>query len=377
MQSQTITVFYQNESFPVDFIKLHNSSNKFRDMAKPYLDRGDDPQSLQLCIRYNKFTVRNVRNFLKMIQGQKNDVHSNEIAEICEIAKLFQNEALYNKSLNFVRARVDPNFTVPNEFDESNGEQYLEIGYLNDPNLQQSYNANYTGFDSTNDSTNLIPNYYPPQDQDNLPQIQDNLPQIQDNLPQSQNNLPQSQENSSPGNQQLHNVWYKIQILNPLMKCCRYFLSKDGRILFTAKKKSNEIYIGVGNNIHINGDGRETCARIMQCDGYNIAYLKDQEIKINYVPFGPKGQYSLETSFVHQGKNAFWSPRVIDQYLGGEYNHSSVTSKRNALLQNQSGAPTFAVRKMDNDVFEIECLSAVNPLIAFSIGLSQIIGPFT
>lgn len=327
---QTISVLYQDESFAVDYSKLHNSSNKFREMIKPYLDNGIDPQNLQLRIHYDKFSRRNVGNFLKIVQNQKNDVHSNEMTEICELSKLFQAENLYNKSLSFIQTRVDPNFTVFNNFDESNGTKYLELEYVTRLNTQHSY--------STNDITTTAGNLAAPKDK-------------------------------------LYCVCYKIQVFNPLMKCCRFFFSLEGRILFTAKKKSNEIYIGQGNDIHIHGNETSSCARIMQCDGYNVVYTNEQEFKIDYVPLGNK-QYSLETSFSHEGKTLFWSPREIDSILNGQYNHVPIPSKRNMLLKNRNGSPTFIVRKMDNDVFEVECLSSVNQLIAFAIGLSQIVGPY-
>lgn len=345
MQS-SILIIYQNDSYTVNYSKLYNSSNKFREIIQPYLDNGVDPQSLQLRILYDKFDPRNVMNFLKMTQNIKNDVHSNEIAGICEIAKLFQVESLYNKTLTFVRSRIDPNFTVSNDFDESFGTKYLEIENTTSFDLQQT------------NHTDLVNYVSPPRSK-----------------PPNSNNISGNQtESSQPAD--LHNSCYKIQVLNPLLKCCRYIFSKEGRILFTAKKKANEIYIGKGNDIHIKGDDKNTCCRIMQCDGYNQIYAIDQEFRVNFVQFGQRFQHSIEVSFLHEGKTASWHPRETDMFLSGEYNHIPVQSKKNILLQNQAGVPTFAVRKMGDDLYEVECLSTVNPLTAFSIGLSQIIGPY-
>lgn len=362
MQNQTISVLYQDESFDVDYFKLHNSSNKFREMIQPYLDNGVGLQNLQLRILYNKFTTRNVCNFLKMIQNQKNNVHSHEIAEICELAKLFQAEKLYDKSLTYVRNQIDPNFTVSNDFNESNGQQYLEVEFITDLCSQHSY--------STNDIT------YTPTETQMSPISAVNLSKSQNDIPLTPPPQQTTQPQPQPQQQQLYCVVYKIQVLSQLMKCNRYFFSLNEKILFTAKKKSNEIYIGQGNNIHINSNENESCARIMQCNGYNTVYTSNQEFKVSYIPFGVRKQFSLETSFSNDGKTLNWSPKEIDQNLYGQYNRIPVPSKKNMLLKNQAGSPTFIVRKMQDEVFEVECLSIVNPLIAFTLGLSQIIGPF-
>ena len=57
MEEQTISVLYQAESFAVIYSKIYNSSNKFRELIKPYIDGGVDIQSIQLHILYEKFNV--------------------------------------------------------------------------------------------------------------------------------------------------------------------------------------------------------------------------------------------------------------------------------------------------------------------------------
>ena len=274
-------------------------------------------------------------------------VHSKELAEICELAKLFQVGNLYEKSLTFVRNKIDPNFAILNDFNEFNGEKYLEIEMVQEINTMHSYSTNYIEFEHPNS------------------------PSVPQNITASK-----SQANFTQKKEEPPSVYYKVQVLNPLLKCCRYFFSQEGRILFTAKKKSNEIYVGQGNDIHINTDQKGCCARIMQCDGYNMIYTNEQDFKVTFIPFGVRKQFSLETSFIHEGKTLFWSPRELDINLNGEHDRTPIPSKKNMLLKNQNGAPTFIVRKMDNDVFEIECVRTINPLIAFTIGLSQIIGPY-
>ena len=46
----------------------------------------------------------------------------------------------------------------------------------------------------------------------------------------------------------------------------------------------------------------------------------------------------------------------------------------NIIIQDKK--PTFIVRKMSQNIYEIECSPALDPLIAFSIGLSDIVGPY-
>ena len=53
--------------------------------------------------------------------------------------------------------------------------------------------------------------------------------------------------------------------------------------MFTAKQKDNEIFIGKGNEIHINDSKINKIATITQNnDGYNIV-TTDQEFKIHYI----------------------------------------------------------------------------------------------
>lgn len=343
MQNQTITVIYQDECYPVIYSKLYDSSDKFRQMIKPYIENGTDIQKLQLKIIYDKFSSRNVKNFLKILQSQKNDVHAHEIAEICELAKMFQANQLYNKGMAFVRNRVDPNFCITNDYNEENGEKYLEIAYVKDLFSPHAKSMN----DISLNGKMIYPNS-----------------NIENSMSKSQVKFPTTDN--------LHSVCYKIQIFNPVMKCCRFFFSKEGRILYTAKHKAKDIFISEGNDIHIH----DNKFKISQnSEGYNIVNTDDQEFKITYIPTGTKKQYSLETSFVHEGKKLYWSPKESDANLNGEFNHVPIPSKKNIVLKNPAGSPTFIFRKMGNDVYEAECLSSLNPLVIFSISLSQIVGP--
>lgn len=62
--------------------------------------------------------------------------------------------------------------------------------------------------------------------------------------------------------------------------------------------------------------------------------------------------------------------------LGGAYHHAVIQSAKNLVLQNENHHLTYIVRKVDRNLYEIECNQALDPLIAFTIGLSDIVGPF-
>lgn len=63
-------------------------------------------------------------------------------------------------------------------------------------------------------------------------------------------------------------------------------------------------------------------------------------------------------------------------YFNGNFQHKPILSSRNIVLQNEEGITNFIVRKMDINVYEIECSQTMDPLVAFTIGLSDIVGPF-
>lgn len=336
MQVQTIPVVYQNECYFVDYSSLHNSSLKFRQMMKPYLDNGTDLQKLQLRILYDKFNAKNVNNFLKICQNQQNDVLDNEVEEICEVAKLFQADQIFNTGINFVHNKIDPNFNITNKFDESKGEKFLVIESM----------KNFVR------KSHII----------------------------DLNELEFEDDNNDDVKRKVHSICYQIVVLKQMMKCKRFYLLKDKKVLFMAKQKLNEIFIGEGENFHIKEMKFENSAKICQnADGYNVINTDDQEFKVTYVPVGYKKHFSLKTSFTHNGKKLDWSPKEIENMskLVGEFNHMPIQSKKNLLLKNKAGHPTFLVRKMDKKTYEIECLPSLNPLIIFALGISDIVGPYS
>lgn len=353
MQNQTIPVVYLNERYNVDYSSLHNSSIKFRQMVQPFINSGTDIQKLQLRILYNKFNARSVSNFLKICQNQDNDVMDNDVKEICELAKMFQAEQIYNTGLDFVHKSIDPYFYIPNSFIESNEERYLVIESGNDT-LIHHVNLNELEFE----------------DDCVLPQSRLDPKSKSSSVPNIHYFPPESSSKDES-----HSLIYQIQIDNPLMKCRRFYCLRKGRVLYMAKQKNNDIFIGEGSDFHIHEKKFDNSAKISQnSEGYNIVNTDDQEFKIVYVPFGSKKQYSLKTSFVNRGKRVAWIPSFSNNF-NGESNHVPIQSKKNILLKNKAGHPTFIVRRMSKICFEVECHSSLNPLIVFSLGISQIVGP--
>ena len=106
---------------------------------------------------------------------------------------------------------------------------------------------------------------------------------------------------------------------------------------------------------------------------------------MKFVNSGRPNHLSIQIDFKNNGKDVSWSPKppkydaVNDHYIlniHGELHHTPLVSKKNIVLQNKKGNPTFIVRKMDTDHYEVECSALLDPLNAFTIGLSDIIGPY-
>ena len=71
-----------------------------------------------------------------------------------------------------------------------------------------------------------------------------------------------------------------------------------------------------------------------------------------------------------------WFIGTNPEQLCGKYNRKPIKSKKNIILQNKSRHTTFIVRKMDKLIYEAECNPTLSPIIAFSLAISEIIGPF-
>ena len=348
MQNQTFIVIYQSQKFYVDPSLLYNSSKKFRELV----DKADNLQTIHLKINYNKFSSRNVGNFLKLCQNESTDVQNSEMKEICLIAKMFQADKIYNTGINFIQSNIDPNFFIPNDmFDDTSPNKYLEL-----------------------ESDELSPIHHA--DLNEL-EFDDDFDSVTEKETET-NGKKENDESNPPSNQkkQHHTVCYQITSDNHFMKCKRYYLMKDNQVICMAKQKDDEIYIGEGNDVHISENKSNNTAIIIRTrNRFNVVETNDQEFKIKYVKNGIND--SIEVSFDHNGTRLEWrykQPKRFASYKGG-YGNAPIVSKKNLILQNPFNKPTFIVRKMSKKVYEAECNPNVKPMVVFAIALSQILGP--
>lgn len=380
MQNQTFYVLYKGENIITNPSDLYNSSRKFRELV----DNADTLHSIHLNINYDKFSTRNVKNFLKLCQNETTDAQNSELEEICLIAKMFDANKIFYKGLDFVQKNIDPNFYVSE--DKFNDIPYLQIetneiptihhadlnelefnsGYSSDEtedNNDQGEKDNYQESDTNQENNNQNKSF----DQNEAIFQKENINNNQDDT----QDLPETKK------KQHKTVCYQITSDTPFMKCRRYYLKKDNQIICMAKQKDNEIYIGEGENVHIGKNNEKNATRIIRTSsGYNVVLTNDQEFKIYFIKFG--NGYSMEVSFDHNGTKLDWTPkhpRRFKSYNGG-FGRTPIRSKKNTILQNSSNRPTFIVRKMTDKIYEAECNPTVNHLVVFAIALSQIVGPY-
>ncbi|KAK8886779.1 hypothetical protein M9Y10_042249 [Tritrichomonas musculus] len=72
-------------------------------------------------------------------------------------------------------------------------------------------------------------------------------------------------------------------------------------------------------------------------------------------------------------KQSKFNPETQKYYLNfnGEYQHVPMISSRNIVLENKEGLPNFIVRKMDLNLYEIECSQILDPLSVFTRAFQQ------
>ena len=165
-----------------------------------------------------------------------------------------------------------------------------------------------------------------------------------------------------------------------------YHFSLKGKVLYSAKQKYNDIYIGDGKSIHINKDTSNHVGHIYQDNNKTNFVLADKDkYEIKYVDSGRPKHYSLSVTFPYKDKQVTWTPKIPrydsvknKYYLNfhGEYHRNPIKSGKNIVLVNSSGHTAFIARKMADNVFELETLPSVNPLIVFTIGLCDIVGQY-
>lgn len=373
--NQNFPVIYKNRFFMVDPICLSNSSRRFHDLIQPFLQENSNITKMNLQINCDKFTERDVENFLKLCQNLPTDVQNSEVASICEIAKLFQADQIYKTGVNFVRNNIDPNFSIlDNEFDESNGNSYLIISAV----AEKVHHVSDLGSLEFDDSSDMGAKVEP--SVDNFWQNSENFKQRSENVEPNTRSISGKADNK----ELVHSVIYEIKNEPQLMKLPIIHFIKNGEVLLTAKHKDKTIVIGKGANVHLNKDRSNHICKIQNENGINNVKCENQEFHITFVYFKGPGTFSISADFQHEGKILHWRAKEpkfnknTGSYtlsLHGEYHHFPLKSTKNTVLVNDLGKSCLIVRKVAENEFEAECNPTVSPTVIFALALSQIIGP--
>ncbi|KAK8881512.1 hypothetical protein M9Y10_004249 [Tritrichomonas musculus] len=354
MLNQAFPVMYRDKCYMIDPSSLYNSSSKFKELIDSYINQNIDIRNLCLKITNENFSPRNIYNFLRICQNLPNDIQNSEVSEICEIAAMFQAIKIYETSINFLHSNIDKNFLI--SFDKFNNDHFLEIEQIEQKEHHQIVNFNDLEFDESYEYT-----------------------QTEDT---NNNNYKNNKSDETVYTKKNKSVLYQIKIERLFMKCRRFLFFSGEKILFTAKQKIHQIFIGDGNEIHINDKSKQKRAIITQStDGFNMVNADDQSIKIIYCRTSPnqfKKKFSLYFDFMHCNSMVHWKPKPFEneEKLKGSYNRQPIHSKKNIILQNKAKHTTFILRKMNKQLYEAECHSTISPIIVFSIALSEIVGPF-
>lgn len=358
MFSQTFPVLYNYETFMVDPFLLMNSSQKFKILISPYII---DNQIIQndICLEIigQEFTNRNMNNFLRLCQSLSTDVQDSEMEEICKIAKMFQAEKIYNTGISFVQSVLNSNFNIPeNKYD---GSHFMRIQSKNQ-NFHHTINFNDLEFEDFDSNTN-------------------------DHKENNINNIKNSAKDTL-NNHKVKSIIYHVVVENHFGKLPIYRILFDGEILYSAKQKDNDIYIGKGRDIHINKYTLNHVGHIYQdCNKTNHILVNKNRFQLKYVESGKPNYLSLSVTFPNNDKKVTWIPKkpkfdfITNKYylnFQGEYNRNPQRSKKNIVLANEDDHTVFILRKMSDCLFEYETLESIDPLTLFSIGLSGIVGPY-
>ena len=409
-KTQSFPITYDGSIFVVDPICLSNSSLRFNELISPYIQDYEQIKALHLEIHGSQFTKRNMNNFLRLCQNLPTDVQNSEMKEICEIAKMFKANQIYDTGIAFIQNNLDPNFNVPDDKYES-GDVMTIAGETNciqnDSDVSDSYfedfdNSSYRGtyinISSTKASEKENENDKEGTSKQTNDENQPDKVANDENQPDkvaNDENQPDKVANDECHSGKITNddekkkknsVIYMVRVEDHTFKCPRFKFVHENRILYTAKQKYNEIYIAEGAEIHISKKENHV-AHITQNEyrRFNTVTIGNDSFNVMYVNSDVPGHCSLDVSFQFHGKPENWSPRsprydpIKDKYylnFHGEHNHRPIPSSKNIVLQNRAGHPTFIVRKMDKNLYEIECNFKLDPLIALTIGLSDIVGPY-
>lgn len=342
MSNQTFPVIYGQAHYLVDPNMLFNSSRKFAELVQPF---GNEAPHCQLVILQHGFSERSISNFLKLVQGLPTDVQDNEMKEICEIAKMFKADQIYNTGLSFVQSSIDPSFYVPDtKYESGLTPMMLEHQAKQIHHDDLEFVSEDDSYDKTSES---------------------------------------KQEDKSE--KKVETVIYEIRIDRPALKCHRYHFFKNGEILYSAKKKGNKIVIGKGGDIHLKSSTVNHCVQITQEQMYNTIHIDGQTIILKYVVFEDSKAISMSITFKHKNdEQIYWFPKQpklnprtggYALKLAGSHHHRPMNSCKNSVMKNSAGHTTFITRMMGTDFFEAECHPDISPALVFSIALSSIVGP--
>lgn len=321
--NESFTIIYKEERFNVDPTKLQVTSNKFKEL----ISNKEDIEKYSLRILNNIFSTQSISDFLQLCEDKEVNFEKVDFKEICLIAQMFQANQIFNKMIKHIHKNIDNNYSIPtSQIEELKKNEYLVL------------ELKMTDFE---------------------------YDEIQTKTDIKDNNKKKSRS-----------ICYQIKTDSPNMKCQRIYLMKENQIIFMAKQKNNDIFIGEGDEFHLSEQKINKPVKIKRnCKGYNVVNTNDQEFLIKYLKYGEKTKVCL--SFHHDGEENHWNPKhsKSKESIKGEYNHKPLKSKKNMVLQNERNHSTFILRKIAKKTYEIECHRAVNPVIAFSIAISQIIGP--
>lgn len=337
MSDQTFPVYYGDHRFMVNPSKLFNSSRRFAQLVQPF---GSSANKAQLTILYDKFSARNVENFLKLAQGLQTDVQNSEMKEVCDIAKMFQADQICSTGVKYIQQNIDRSFFIPNnKYDDD--EQYMMVEL---PIMKAASSID-----------------------------------VQFDVDDEEQDKP-----AEPQKTKYSTIIYEIAVDRRKMKCNRYTMSRNGETFFSAKKKGAEVIIGKGSEIHIKSQKDNHCAKIVQDQMENTIIADGQKIQLKYVKFPKSGVTSMSVSFEHNGQTLQWSPKEpkynsnTGKYslnLTGLHRKRPIQSSKNSAMVNSQGKIMFITRKMRDNLFEVECLPKLSPIIVFTFALSSIIGP--
>lgn len=374
LPNQTFEVIYNRRTFMVDPNQLMDASLKFKELIQPFIIKDEINPDAQLEVIGSDFSYRNIDNFLKLCQNLPTDVQNSEMKDICEIAKMFQAEKIYDVGISFIHKYIDPNFNIQDDkYDESNGKRNLIIKCENHIIHHVVFSdIDFEGFNENADEDT----------KDNNINEKPKSILINQNSNEKIESNCSCKENLKKGKTIIYNVF----IENHSIKCPVYRFCSEKTVLYTAKQKNNNIYIGSGSKVHINRDTSNHVGHIYQDNNKTNFILADKDkYEVKYVSSGRPNHLSLSVTFPYKSRQITWDPKKpkYDEtknkyYLNfhGEFHRNPIKSGKNIVLANSNGHTAFIVRKMTEDMFELEALPSINPLIIFTIGLSDIVGPY-